>query len=187
MPYPDQDATLRSLVDGEAPDEVVFDPITDNDSTGSCLGCAYSVVGAAAVLVGLYAADARYQWGKVDQYLGWGGKAGVLLAFSIVVLTIFTVIEVCAPKEVYALDVETGRLDLRLRNRDRPPIKTWDSTQILRFTLDPPSDDAKAKSCLYVMIQGEEPIKLLEACYDREYVEQIERKISEICKVPSTT
>ena len=187
MPSPDQDSSLQALIAGDHPDELIFDPITDNDSTGSCLGCAYSMLGGAGVLVGLYAGLNRYGWERLELYLNLGGRGGWVALFLLVALSIFAVIETFSAKEIYVLDSDTGSLQLRSRRgKNSQVLKTWESRQMQRFILDPPGADPQANSCLYVMIHGEQ-IKLLESCYPRDFVEQVERAVSEICQVPSTT
>ena len=187
MPSPEQDSSLQALVAGERPDEVIFDPITDNDSTGSCLGCAYSVLGSAGVLVGLYAASHRYSWPQAQRLLAWLGPAGLFLLFMALALIIFTAVEVFASKEVFVLDTRSRRLEQRQRKGQRV-IKAWEVEQIRRFVLDPPVENPEAQAGLYVLLEGEkEPVRLLEACYPRGFVEQVERALAEVCEVLSTT
>lgn len=188
MPCPEQDSSLQALVAGEQPEEIFFDPITDNDSTGSCLGCAYSLLGGAAVLVGLYAGSHRGVQ-AAERFWQWAGEGGLTLLFFIVTLVVFTIIETFAPKEVFVLVTETRRLELRLRQgRQTRVVKAWESTRVQRFLLDPPEDDPNANSGFYVIIEGEEQqIRLLEASYPRDFVEKVERQVSAICEVPSTT
>lgn len=189
MPRLDQDATLKALVAGELPREVVFDPITDNDSTGSCLGCAYSTLGALAVLLAMYTAAVRYHWEWGERFFSSVGYGGVATAVSVLTMLLFTAVEACSFKEVYVLVTDPVRLDLR-RHRWRTSVllRSWPAEKLQKFTLDEPvDDDSNAESCLYVSLVGEEPIRLLEPSYPREFVEQIERELSALCEVPSTT
>lgn len=189
MPSPDQDTTLSALLAGEQPEEVVFDPITDNDSAGSCLGCAYSVVASAAVLVGSYAAAQRYGVVVAQCFLQTAGPAGVALSGALLTLIFFTAAELLSAKEVYVLLTGPARLELRRRRRSRSTVlRQWETEKILRFVLDPRSDDPEQPSCLYVQMEGEEkPIRLLEPSYPRAFVEKVERQLSKICGVVSTT
>lgn len=184
MASPEQDSTLQALVAGELPDELVFDPITDNDSTGSCLGCAYSVLSGAAALVTLYAAVTYEWWDQVDAILAKTGGWGWTAVFSLVGLIVFTVIEMCSTKEIFVLDSHSGVLQLRHRKGDdrSAVVKSWPPEEMQRYFLDPPTDDPLAKSCLYVKLAGEEPLKLLEACYQRDFVEQIATRLEDICQ-----
>lgn len=187
MPCPEQDSSLRALIAGEHPEEIFFDPITDNDSTGSCLGCAYSVLGGAAVLVGLYACSHKGVL-LAERFSEWAGGGGLTVLFFVVTLVVFTAIECIAPKEVFVLVTESARLELRLRRGDAMKVlKSWEAGDVQRFTLDPPEEDPNANSGLYVTIAGVGQTRLLEPCYPREFVEQVERQVSAICQVPSTT
>ena len=187
MPIPDQDASLQALVAGQHPEEIVFDPITDNDSTGSCLGCAYSVLAGAAVLIGLYVGGAKGV-ALAERFTDWAGRGGLAFTFCLIALSVFAVIETFAAKEIFVLVTETRRLELRLRkSADARVLKVWESNQVLRFTLDQPADDPEMRSGLYVQMDGEEPIRLLEASYPRSFVEQVERELSALYQVPSTT
>jgi hypothetical protein len=189
MPSPEQDSSLKALVAGEEPDEVLFDPITDNDSTGSCLGCAYAVVLSAAVPVAIDAAANRFAWDPALRFLSWAGTPGMVGLFLLAALSIFALIETFSPKEVFVLLTDARRLELRRRRgKHAEVLKSWEADRVRRFVLDPPGEDPQMHSGLYVMIQGEaEQIRLLESCYPRDFVEQVERRVSEICGVPSTT
>lgn len=189
MPSLDQDATLQALLAGERPAEVVFDPITDNDSTGSCLGCAYSVLGAAAVLVGCYVAAERYDWTPAGRFLESAGGTGLGLAAAVLTLIFFTAVEVISSKEIYVLVTADSRLELRRRRWSRSTlVRCWEREKIRRFVLDPPGDNPEETSCLYVVLEDEEEqIRLLEPSYPRDFVQQVERQVSEICGVPSTS
>ncbi len=189
MPSPDQDATLEALLAGELPAEVVFDPITDNDSTGSCLGCAYSVLGSAAVLVACYTAAQRYGVSAAARFLEGAGTGGIVLSAALLTLGFFTLVELLSAKEIYVLSTDTVRLELRRRRWSRSTsIRHWDVESIRRFVLDPRGEDPQEASCLYVVLEGEaEPIRLLEPSYPRDFVERVEQRVSEICGVPSTT
>jgi hypothetical protein len=190
MPSPDQDSSLRALVAGERPEEVIFDPITDNDSTGSCLGCAYSVLAGATGLVALYAGANRYGWLLAERFFLWAGPLGLLATFLLLALAVFAIIEVFSAKEIYVLLPVQQRLELRQR-RGRAPrvVREWSLAQVRRFVLDEQTEpDPTARSGLYVVLDGEpEPLRLLEACYERSFVEQIERALADACQVLSTT
>lgn len=182
----DQDTSLKALIEGELPQELVFDPITDNDSTGSCLGCAYSFVGAAAVLVGMYVAAARYNWEAGERFFSSSGSGVIFFSALVVTMVLFTVVEACSFKEIYVLVTEPPRLELRRRRWARSElIRSWGVEKLQRFFLDEPiEDEPNARSCLYVGIHQEEPIRLLEASYPRDFVEKIQRRVSEICELP---
>lgn len=189
MPRLDQDVTLQALVAGELPAEVVFDPITDSDSTGSCLGCAYSTVGALALMLAMYTAAVRYQWEWGERFFASAGYGGVALAVVIGTLLLFTAVEMCSFKEVYVLLTDPVRLELR-RHRWRTSllVRSWPVEKLQKFSLDESvDDDPSAVSSLYVSLVGEEPIRLLEPSYPREFVEQVERELSALCQLPSTT
>ena len=105
-------------------------------------------------------------------------------------LTIFTVLELAVGNEIYVLDLKTERLELRRRVRGNTRLlESWPRQQLRRFLLEPPPEEgaSDAPCCLYVMLADGQQIRLLEACYSREYVEQIERRLAELCEVPSTT
>lgn len=190
MPSPEQDLSLRALVDGEAPEELFFDPVTDNDTFHSCLGCLWSLVGSACVGVGLYAADHHAGWGMAESWLsGWGlAMLGALAA--VLALVIFTALEMLSGNEIYVLDFKSDRLELRhVKRRATRTLASWPRKDLRRFLLDSPDEEPEGdgRPCLYVMLTSGEKIRLLEACYPREFVEQVERRLAELCGVPSTT
>lgn len=188
---PEQDASLRALLDGGQPGEVIFDPITDNDSDRSCVGCMWSVVGAGALLVGLDAADVRNDWHLFERALQAYGTGAVAVALLILALLIFCVLEMLSANEIYVLETATGNLQLReVRGQRSKVLAQWNNARIQRFLLELPEQDVKtdeAHPCLYVVIGGEQPIRLLEACYEREFVVRVERALSQVCDVASST
>lgn len=180
MPVPEQELTLKALVAGELPPEVVFDPVTDNDSTGSCLGCAYSVLGGAAVLVGLYVAQVRAEWALADRFLTGAGLWGQLLVFVLVALTLFALVESCLAKEMLVLVTGSRRLELRLRRFGKQtPVQAWEAEAIGGFELDLSEIDGEAPCSLYVRLEGEEPRRLLEPTYPRSFVQQVASRLNE--------
>lgn len=190
VPSSEQDLSLRALVVGQTPEELVFDPITENDTFEACLGCLWSLVGSASVWVVLYAADHYGGWGRAESWLsGWGlAKLGVLAV--ILALTIFTVLQMLAGNEIYVLDFKTDRLELRrVKRRATQTLASWPRQDLRRFLLDSPEEEPEGdgRPCLYVMLTSGEKIRLLEGCYPRAFVEQVERRLAEICNVPSTT
>ncbi len=190
MPSPEQDDSLRALVEGESPELITFDPITDNDTSQSCIGCLWSILGSASFFVALYVADHHYAWGQAEPWLQGSGLLLLLVTACAFALTIFTVLELAVGNEIYVLDLKTERLELRRRVRGHSRLlKSWPQQQLRRFLLEPPPEDGAidGPSCLYVLLADGSEIRLLEACYSRGYVAQIERRLAEICQVPSTT
>lgn len=190
MPSPEQDDSLRALVEGENPALITFDPITDNDTSQSCIGCLWSILGSASFFVALYVADHRLGWGQAEPWLrGWG--LALLIAIGCAfALAIFTALELAVGNEVYVLDLKTKRLELHRKARGNTRLlKSWPREQLRRFLLEPPPEDGPVDgpACLYVLLSDGQQIRLLEACYSRVYVEQIEWRLAEICEVPSTT
>ncbi len=190
VPSSEQDFSLRALVGGETPEELFFDPITENDTFHSCLGCLWSLVGSASVGVSLYAADHYSEWGLAESWLsGWGpamlGGVGGALA-----LVIFTVLQMLSGNEIYVLDFRTDRLELRyVKRRSTRTLVSWPRKDLRRFLLDSPEEEPEGdgRPCLYVMLTSGEKIRLLEGCYPREFVEQVECRLAELCGIPSTT
>lgn len=190
VPSSEQDSSLQALVAGETLKQITFDPITDNDTSQSCIGCLWSIMGSASLFVGLYVADHRYGWGQAEPWTKGSGLAIAISVAMVLALVFFTISELAVGSEIYVLDFVSDRLELRRSARGKSRLlQSWPRQDLRRFLLDPPSENDAGDDpcCLYVTLDGGENVRLLEACYPRSFVEQVEKRLAELCEVPSTT
>ena len=143
-------------------------------------------MGAATVLVALYAADHYQGWELLARWTqGWRLLA-VLSGSAFFSLAVFTLWEMLLGNEVYVLDFKTDRLEWRhVSPRGSKLLGSWPMTSFRRFSLELPEEEARDDNlaCLYLTLSDGQQIRLLEASYSRDFVQQVERRLAELCGV----
>lgn len=173
----EQEAGFRALLSGAVPEVLIFDPVTEADSSRGGWGCGMGCVMPVLILLAGFTPLAAYL-GRVPQLTP---LAYSLLAICILIGFFFS--GWFSKNEFYALDFKLHKLQLKLNSSGNVTVqKSWPFGDMHKFALDLPAvieKNGQNKSALYLIFKNGKQVQLLEATYTTEFLNSLIAKLEE--------
>lgn len=172
----EQEAGFRALLSGVVPETVVFDPITEADSSRGTQGCLAGCLLPLLILGATFTAPGSAWLGNLPRLtpLAWSLLALCLL-FGFFLSGWFS------KNEFYVLDFKAHKLQMKLNNSGNVTVlKSWPFSDIHKFVLDlPDSLGPDGKSALYLIFKSGKQVQLLEKSYTQEFLRDLIGRLDE--------